>query len=282
VVLDRLREVVEAVAAAEVRDRGAAHRLARAVHEAAHLAQELRVQVGAVAPDGRRGDVHTRVPVDLVQAQRRPLPEVAVDGRDDAVGDQVRGRGVQAERLARLPGEHQRPRDLGVDDQVLDAAVARDAVLPAGLVALGAAGGLGHPRRALAQRVDELHRAVVAAGRAGMARQRRGGVREQQVRAQHRALGGVGAPVPVAVELVLHPVGERPVGGVVERARIGGRGCGDHRARHQQACEHGTRAQHEAAPRGGGQWRSLSSSEGTPARSLRGDVEPPASPACLP
>ena len=217
-VLDRLGEVVEAVAAAEVGDGRAAHRLARAVDEAADLLQQLGVQVLLVAADGRGGDVHARVPVDLVQPQRRPLPELAVDGRDDAVGDQVGGRWSRpsASRACQAT----------ISGQAISVSTTRcwmpllaaDAVLPAGLVALGAGAGLRDPRRALAQRVDQRPRAVVAARRAGVAGERRRGVREQQVRAQHRALGRVGVAVPVAVELILHAVGERPVGGVVERA----------------------------------------------------------------
>ena len=79
------------------------------------------MQVRLVAADGRGGDVHPRVPVDLVQPQRRPLPELAVDGLmiRSAIRSAV---AVEAECVPRVPRERQRPGDLGVDHQVLDAA----------------------------------------------------------------------------------------------------------------------------------------------------------------
>ena len=89
--LRRLGEIVEAIARAEVGHRRAVHRARRAVDEALELQQQLAVQVLAVAAHRRRRLVHPRVPVDLVQPQRRPAPEGARGRGDDAVGDQVRG-----------------------------------------------------------------------------------------------------------------------------------------------------------------------------------------------
>ena len=138
--LGSLGEIVEAVARAEVGHGRAVHRARRAVDEALELQQQLPVQVLAVAAHRRRRLVHPRVPVDLVQPQRRPAPERARGRADDAVGDQVRGGLVEPERLPRAPRDRQRPRDLGVDHQVLHR-VPAERVRPARDVALRAVGG---------------------------------------------------------------------------------------------------------------------------------------------
>ena len=90
------------------------------------------------------------------------------------------------------------------------------------------------------QLVHERPRAVVAARRAGVAGQRGGRVREQEVGVEHRARRLVDAAAPVRIEVVLHAIGERPVRGVVPGARIGGGLGRGRRARKQQAREQGT------------------------------------------
>ena len=235
------RQVVEAVGRPEVRDRGARHRLVRAVHEPAQLLEQLVVQAGLVPADLRGRRVHAHVPAGLVEPQRRPAPELTRGGGDDAVGDQVP---VHAERFPRAPRVQQPPDDLGVHHQMLDAAAGQP-VPPPGHVALRSGRRALHPRRPVAQLVHERPRAVVAPRRARVARERRRGVGEQHRRVEHRALRPVHAVAPERVQRVLQPVRERPVGRIVERAR------GRHRPRgpgggEEHRSEQGGTSEHEA------------------------------------
>ena len=224
------RQVVEAVRRAQVRDRRAGHRLRDAVDEPPQLLEQLRVQSPAGPPTTAAAEYMRAYQLTWFSRSAGQRQNEPCGGRDDPVGDQV---AVDAEHVPRAPRDRQRPGDLGVHDQVLDAAAVQP-VAPARHVALRARGRLRHPRRPVAQRVDQRPRPVVAPRRAGVPRQRRRRVREQHVRVEHRARrAGTESPSQYWSSDVLHAVRERPVGGVV--GERGGRGGGRARGTHGRA-----------------------------------------------
>ena len=144
----------------------------------------------------------------------------------DGVADLGHGRRGQLQRFARPVGVDETVHDLGVEHEVLAARARGHRVHPAGRVDLARAGLAGHVRRAAHEPVGEEPGAVVVARRALVALHRGDGVGQQLHRVGHRLDAAAaeaevaGVFVPVAVDALLHAVGEVPVGGVV----VGGGG----------------------------------------------------------
>ena len=184
-----------------------------------------------ITGDGVVGRVHQRVPVDLIEPDRRVAPERAARGVVDRVAELRDGRLGELELLARLVGVDEAVDHLGVEHEVLAAVARGHRVHEAGRVDLAGAGLRGHVGSAGDEPLGEPARAGVVARGALMSAQRRHRVRQQQHRVGHRvgaaatAVVVAVALVPGSVEALLHAVGERPVAGVVVR---GGRerGCG--------------------------------------------------------
>ena len=220
-----VRQVLEAHAGAEVAP----------PDEAGELPAQVAPQQARAAGHRRVGGVHQRVPVDLVEADRRPAKEAR--GRDavDAVRDLRRRLVGQPERAARLPGVHEPVDDLGVEHEVLARVGAPHRARPSRRVRLGARPGVGgraldeHRRRH--QRACDQPRAVVVAGGPGVALLRGDAVGQQQQRVDERVDAAGARPVlaallvPERVEALLHAVGVGEVARVVVGER-GGRRAG--------------------------------------------------------
>ena len=166
----RVRQVVEAHAGAEVAGArgGAARRRAKKRSSCRrHVAAQQRV----VAGHGRVGGVHQRVPVDLVQADRRVAPEGAARGAVDRVADlRRRSTSGSCSAVAGAVGVDEAIDDLGVEDEVL-AAARRSSSSPSRARATWPRAGLGRHERRRARRARSASDAgaVVVAGRAVVA-----------------------------------------------------------------------------------------------------------------
>ena len=268
-----VRQVVEAHAGAEVADPRAAG--ARLGEEALELQVQVALEQGVVAGHGRVGGVHQRVPVDLVQPDRRVAPELAARGAVDRVADLLDRRCRQLQRLAGAVGVHETIDDLGVEDEVLAAGRAAHRVHPAGRVGLAVA-GLGHVRRAADEPLGKNPRAVVVAGGAGVAVHRGDGVGEQEHRVRHRLDA---AAAHACSSRPARPSGRRTAAAGNGRRRPSRR----HRRRGRPPREQRTPAPRRAAARRGRNMGSslcgevLGSDQDVPGPTTRG-VEPSGAP----
>ena len=185
--------------------------------------------------------VQLRAPVELVLEQVREAPSRMVRAAVDGERDPRRLGRAEPEPPTRPPRCGQRLRHLRVERDVVAPAgreqlrPARRARRPLAAVAVVEHRRTGHPR-------DELTRALVAAGCAGVPVPRGGGVDQQQVRVgpRHRAHVSRDVRTHVGIPTRVHPqddaVREREVLSVVERGGglRGGRRPGQHGQQEQQ------------------------------------------------
>ena len=196
----------------------------RAREEAAQLQGHVALQQRRVPRDRRVGRVHQRVPVDLVQPDRRVAPEGAVRGAVDRVADSVHRRVRELELTTGAVGVDEAVDDFGVEDEVLRSA-AGHRVHPAGRVRL-ARGGRVRERAGGHELGGERAGALVVAGEALVVLHRGDAVGQQHHRVGHRLdaaaaeLEVAGVRVPLGVERLLHAVGEGPVVGVGVRGGV--------------------------------------------------------------
>ena len=218
-----MREVVEAHAGAEVAGPGR-----RAAHEARSCSAQVALEQRRVAGHGVVGGVHQRVPVDLVEPDRRVAPERPARGVVDRVARQRRPsrpaaasslRACRRRRARRSPrrrrrGAGRRPASSS------SRSPAHGPGRPGFVVTYGAP--VTSARRS--ERARASLRAgplwpLIAATECVSSSMRVG----HRVGAAATAVVVAVAFVPEAVEALLHAVGEGPVAGVVVR---GGGDCG--------------------------------------------------------
>ena len=222
-----VRQVVEAQPRAEI---------PRAAAAAPDVRQEPLEVRGRAAREGRPVAGHRRVagehehmPVELVEADRRPPPVRAGGDAMDPVADEADRARREPQRAARAVCVREPVDDVGVDDQVLlPAAGLGDPARRVALLVAVRRQAVGEDRRR-GQPPHDRPRAGVGPRRPAVPVLRGDGVHEQLVRVHH-GLGEVaarpvaaGARVPARVEADLEAVGEGEISRVAERRDAGGR-----------------------------------------------------------